>query len=100
MAVELWALHDGLRLCIALKLLAMIIELDAKLIADPLQKSNGHRNCIDVLVSDCKTELENIPRVQINHCYYEANKCADALARRGVMLSQEDKIGFCPFRAN
>ena len=88
-AVELWALHDGLRLCIALKLLAMIIELDAKLIVDLLQKSDGHRNCIDALVSDCKTELENIPRVQINHCYYEANKCADALARRGAMLSQD-----------
>ena len=66
-AVELWALCDGLRLCIALKLPAMIIELDAKLIVDLLQKFDGHRNCIDALVSDCKTELENIPRVQINN---------------------------------
>ena len=41
-AVELWALRDGLRLCIALKLPAMIIELDAKLIVDPLQKSDSH----------------------------------------------------------
>nr|POE91645.1 putative ribonuclease h protein [Quercus suber] len=93
---ELWALHDGLRLCIALKLPAMIIELDAKLIVDPLQKSNGHRNCIDALVSDCKTELGNIPRVQINHFYREVNKCADALARRGAMLSQDFVIFLDP----
>ena len=94
--VELWALRDGLRLCIALKLLAMIIELDAKLIVDPLQKSDGHRNCIDALVSDCKTELENIPRVQINHCYCEVNKCANALARKGAMLSKDFVIFLDP----
>ena len=27
--------------------------------------------------------------VQIQHCYQEANKCADSLARRGAYLSQE-----------
>nr|POF23119.1 putative ribonuclease h protein [Quercus suber] len=32
--VELWALHDDLRPCIALKLLAVIIELEAKIIVD------------------------------------------------------------------
>ena len=95
-AAELWALRDGLRLCIALKLLAVIIELDANLIVDLLQKSDGHWNCIDALVSDCKTELGNIPRVQINHCYREANKCADALARRGAMLSQDFVIFLDP----
>ena len=35
-AAELWALRNGLRLCIALKLPAVIIELDAKLIVDLL----------------------------------------------------------------
>ena len=95
-AVELWALRDSLRLCIALKLPAMIIELDVKLIVDLLQKSDGHQNCIDALVSDCKTELENIPGVQINHCYCEANKCAGALARRGAMLSQDFVIFLDP----
>ena len=27
--------------------------------------------------------------VKIQHCYREANKCADALARRGAILSQD-----------
>ena len=93
---ELWALRDGIRLCIALKLPAVIIELDAKLIVDLLQKTDGHQNCIDALVSDCKTELGNIPRVQINHCYREANKCADALARRGALFSQDFVIFLDP----
>ena len=96
MASELWPLRDGLRLCIALKLPVMIIELDAKLIVGLLQKSDGHQNCIDALVSDCKIELENISRVQINHCYREANKCTDALARRGAMLSQDFVIFLDP----
>ena len=34
-----------------------IIELVAKLIVDLLQKEEGHQNCIDALVSDCKSEL-------------------------------------------
>lgn len=72
-AAELWALRDGLILCIALRLPAVIIELDAKLIVDLLQKTEGNRNCIDALVSDCKTELGNIPIVQVNHCYREVN---------------------------
>ena len=47
-------------------------------------------------MSDCKTELGNIPRVQIKHCYREANKCADALARRGALLSQDFVIFLDP----
>ena len=88
-AAELWALRDGIRLCIALKIPAVIFELDAKLIVDLLQKREGNPNGIGTLVSDCKAGLQEIPMVQIQHCYREANKCADSLARRGAYLSQE-----------
>ena len=88
-AAELWALCDGLRLCSALKIPDVIIELDAKLIVDLLQKEEGHQNCIDALVSDFKSELRAIPMVQVQHCYREANICADALARRGALLPQD-----------
>ena len=37
-ATELWAIHNGIRLCIALKCPAIIIELDAKLVVDLLHK--------------------------------------------------------------
>ena len=67
----------------------MIFELDAKLIVDLLQKEDGSQNSIDTLVSDCKSGMREIPMVQIQHCYCEANKCANALARRGALLPQD-----------
>ena len=39
-AFELWALHDGIRLCIALKCPVVIIELDAKLVVDLLHRED------------------------------------------------------------
>lgn len=37
-AAELWTLKDGIRLCIALKLPTVVIELDSKLVVDLLKK--------------------------------------------------------------
>ena len=95
-AVEFWALRDGLKLCTTLKLPVLIIELDTKLIVDLLQKEDGCQNCIDALVSDCKTKLRAILMVQIQHCYHEANKCANAHARRGALLSLDFVIFLDP----
>ena len=74
-------------MCIALKLPAVEIELDSKLVVDLMKKEMDHPNGIDVLVVDCRKFLKDIPLVRIKHCYKEANKCADALARRGALLS-------------
>ena len=71
---------------LCLEVSSVIIELDAKLFVDMLQNEDSHQNCIDALVSDCKSKLRAIPMVQIQHCYREANKCADSLARRGCFL--------------
>ena len=62
-ATELWALRDGIRLCIALKIPTVVFELDAKLVVDLLQKGEGHPNGIGALVSDCKVGLQEIPLV-------------------------------------
>ena len=67
----------------------MIFELDAKLVVVLLQKEDGSQNSIVALVSDCKVGPREIPMVQIHHCYHEANKCVNALARRGVLLPQD-----------
>ena len=90
---ELWALRDGIKLCISLKLLAVIIELDAKLIVELMQKEDCNQNSIDALVRDCRSGLREIHLVQVQHCYYKANKCADAFARRGGLTL----TGFCCF---
>ena len=95
-AAELWALRDGICLCSALNFPAVIVELDSKLVVDLLNKELDNPNGIDVLVSDCRESLKAIPCVRIQHCYREANKCADALARRGALLSQDFSILIFP----
>ena len=52
-ATELWALRDEIRLCISLKLPAVVFEFDAKLVVDLLKKDLEKFNGIDVLVGDC-----------------------------------------------
>ena len=37
-AAQFWALRDGIRLCISLKLSAVVFDLDAKLVVDLLKK--------------------------------------------------------------
>ena len=67
----------------------MEIELDAKLVVDLLKKEVGNPNGNDALVADCREGLKEIPLIRVQHCYWEANKCADALARKGALLSQD-----------
>jgi len=81
-------------MCIELNLPVVIIELDAKLVVDLLKKPGGSLNGNDVIVANCKENLKKIPRTIIKHCFREANKCADALTRRGALLSQ-DFLSFC-----
>nr|POE67484.1 hypothetical protein CFP56_51155 [Quercus suber] len=86
---EIQALRDGIRLCIALKLLAMEIELDAKVVIDLVRKDSNNLNSFDALVADYKERLKKIPNVRLMHCFREANKCANNLARRGALLDQD-----------
>ena len=88
-AVELWALRGGINLCIDLNLTNVLIEMDAKIVVDLLLKGEEKTHGNDVLIADCKEGLKKIPKVRIQHCYKETNKCADAFARRGALLSQD-----------
>ena len=67
----------------------MEIELDAKLVVDLLKKEVGNPNGNDAFVANCGEGLKEIPLVRVQHCYREANKCADALAKKGAILSQD-----------
>ena len=57
-----------------------------------LMKSAISLSPFNQLVADCREGLKEIPQVRIQHCYREANKCADALARRGALLDQDVSI--------
>ena len=88
-AVELWTSRDGIRLCIALKLPAVEIELDAKVVIDLVRTESSYFNSLNALVDDCKEGLKQIPNVKIMHCIREGDKCADNLARHGALLDQD-----------
>ena len=53
MAAELWALWDGINLCIALNLIDVIIELDAELVVNLIQKDSDRPSGNDVIIADC-----------------------------------------------
>lgn len=57
-AAKLWALRDGIQLCIALKILVVIIELDAKIVVDLLQKETRNQNGLDAILGDFRAGLE------------------------------------------
>ena len=91
-AAELWVLRDGINLCLSLNLATIEIELDAKVVIDLLEKDGDYPNENDIIVADCREGLKKFPLVKIQQCFREANKCADALARREVLLSQDFTI--------
>ena len=95
-AAELWALRDGINLCIDLNLTNVIIELDTKLVVDLLQNEEGRKNGNEVIIADYREGLKKILRVRVQHCFREANMCANALARRGTFLSQDFVIFHSP----
>nr|POE61120.1 putative ribonuclease h protein [Quercus suber] len=114
-AAELWALREGLGLCLDRGILAVEVELDASA-AISLVTSNVKTNGdLSGLVDDCRELLMRLPQVKLVHCYREANFCADALAKLGsasINLSSvfvspppvilqflyEDMLGFCRSR--
>ena len=57
-----------------------MFKSDAKAIVDLLKKNDQACNSNDNLVADCRKGLREIPMVVIQHCYREANRCADAFA--------------------
>ena len=67
----------------------MEIELDAKVVIDLVRKDSCDLNCLGALMANCKEGLKEIPYDKVLHCFKEANKCADNLARRGAMLEQD-----------
>ena len=65
----------------------MEIELDVKLVVDLLKKEVWNPNSNDAFVADCREGLKEIPLVCFQHCYWEANKSVDALAKKCALLS-------------
>ncbi|XP_065638063.1 uncharacterized protein LOC136071101 [Quercus suber] len=82
---ELWALRDGLLLCVDRKFSTIEVNLDAKSVIDVLTSPSCSNNLIYALVDDCRLLATQIPQIRFNRCYREANRSVDKLARLGAI---------------
>ena len=80
---EMWGLRDGLLMCCSYNVSCVEIELDAKAIIDVLLNSNYVDNIVSPILDDCRQLISNFSQVWIRHCYREANRCANKLAKMG-----------------
>ncbi|XP_050258837.1 uncharacterized protein LOC126703808 [Quercus robur] len=85
-AAELWGLREGLLLCSNLNITSLEIELDAKSIVDALGNPSYVNNVISPLLDDCRLLISHIPQVCIKHCFRQANRSTDSLARMSFCL--------------
>ena len=90
---ELWALHDGLQLCLQIHTQAVLIELDSKTIVEAFN-SQAHSNTFtSPMIEDCKHMISRIPQTWVRHIFREANRCANYLAKLGTSC-EDDFIVF------
>lgn len=59
------------------------VELDVKVILDLVNSRNLPNATYSSLLFDCRLLLDKIPHTTVKHVFREANKCADALVRKG-----------------
>ena len=86
---ELWALRDGLQLCLQMNAHYVIIELDAKVVVDALNSPNSPNSFSSSILEECRHMANQLPQKIFRHVYREANKCADLLARIGLLLDND-----------
>lgn len=85
---ELWAVGDGLTLCNQLHIDFLIVEL-TPMIINMLNDANSFSRSLSPLVDDCRVLLSRIPHHKVQHCFREANKCADDMAKMGADLAMD-----------
>lgn len=83
---ELWALHDGLQLCLQIQAQAVLIELDSKTILDAFNSQAYSSTIVSSIMDDCRHMILRIPQTCLRHIYREANRCADYLAKVGTSI--------------
>ena len=86
---ELWALRDGLIMCLNLRISALEVEIDAQAVVELMNNDNTSNATNSSLVADCRLLISQIPQIKVSHCYREANAYADALARIGSLQDSD-----------
>ena len=92
---ELWGLRDGLIVCCNLNITSIIVELDAKAIVDIFQNSDYENGVVSPILEDCRQLMGRFQRIQFKHCFRQANRCADRLAR----MAADRNLDFISFES-
>ena len=95
-AAELWALREGLGLCLENGTSAVEIELDSSTAISLVSSNLVSNSDFSGLVDDCRDLLLRLPRFKLSHCFREANFCADVLAKMGSVSVELDAIFVSP----
>ena len=95
-AAELWALREGLGLCLENGTSAVEIELDSSTAISLVSNNLVLNGDLSSLVDDCRDLLRRLPRFKLSHCFREANFCADVLAKMGSASVELDAIFISP----
>ena len=71
-------------MCLSLNIPCLVVELDAKTVVDVLRNYSYDNRIISPTMDDCRQLVLCFQQIQIKHCYRQANRCADMLAKMGV----------------
>ncbi|KAF3956414.1 hypothetical protein CMV_018453 [Castanea mollissima] len=93
---ELWAIQDGLLLCVERNFQAVEIEMDAKVVCDVLCTPTQSNLIISPIVDDCRQLASRVPQIRFKYCFREANRCVDGLARMGGQQAAGFSVYDCP----
>jgi len=92
---ELWTLRDWLNVCLN-NFAVVEVELDTKAIVEAIANSYYTNLFVSSLIEDCRLLVSQIPQICFRHCYGEANRCADILARMGGSQATDFVFLACP----
>ena len=63
--------------------------MDAKSIVEVLQNVDYVNNALSPIIDDCRQLITRFHHVCIKHCFWQANQCADGLARMSCRMNAE-----------
>lgn len=66
---ELWAIRDGLMLCVDRNLVMVEVELDARSVVGMLGNSQYTNSSLESIIEYCRHLISIIPQVRIKHSY-------------------------------
>ncbi|KAK9273362.1 hypothetical protein L1049_018171 [Liquidambar formosana] len=86
-AVELWALRNGLLLAHNRGINKLQVEVDAQDVISLITSQYNDLHPYSAIIHDCRLLLRMDWKVTLTHTYREANQCANKMAKKGHLMA-------------